>query len=245
MKMRICAAIWAFLLGLLILSGSTRALAESACTTNTGSEKQAALDQLTELKTQLAAIEDTVERYELGRLIVLKNQVNSVETAIRAKGLGHMATIREYQVLIVSFRYSTGYLNRVATGATQENISQMMKLLDQIVEQRGFDDSPYTQITLGTFSQIYKLLQDLLNQPIPEGLKSRLTDLIPPIGQVMAIAKQGDRPRTFAAATAVVLQIRTIYPAFLRVGSSDPGYETLLNLQGLTEFYAEVAQVEN
>lgn len=207
-------------------------------------EQVEANTQLESLLTSLGKIELTVERYELGRLLILQKQIEKVRATIQARGLAHMATIREYQILIVNFRYSTAYLSRVSTDSTSGEIASMLKTLDVIVEQRGFDDSPYTQITLGVFTQLSKLLGELMNAPVSPLLKSQMSALIPSIGQVMAVATQGDRPRTFAAAQPLTKQIQSLYPLFLQVSSNDQGFETILNIQGLVEFYAEFAQIE-
>ena len=61
----------------------------------------------------------------------------------------------------------------------------------KIVADRGFDDSPYTRVTLSTFTQLKKLTDDLLALPIQNDLKQGLTDLIPFIGDAVFESKRG------------------------------------------------------
>lgn len=209
-------------------------------------EKQAAIEEIQQMLDLLKNIEYPTEWQEKGRLIVLRNQANKVLACIqnRKMGLGHMSTLREYQTLIVDYRYSTAYFNKISTGATQGQIASLMRLVDQIVNERGFDDSPYTQITLGVFTQMKELFQELQKLPLADPFRVQIGNLFPSLGQVMALAKQGDRPRTFAAAQPVILQIRAMYPLFMKISATDQGYETVLNIQGLSELYAEFAQVD-
>jgi hypothetical protein len=60
---------------------------------------------------------------------------------------------------------------------------------------------------------------------------------------VIAIAEQGDRPKTFAAAIPVIDQVRNLYPMFDQISSSSVGFSMIMELQGITEFYAEFAQM--
>jgi hypothetical protein len=156
-----------------------------------------------------------------------------------------MATIREYQILIVTFRYSKSFFQKITTQQTDGLIKRLLEINEQIVADRGFDDSPYTQITLSTFGQLHKLTQDIMNLPVSEDLKKNLKALIPDYGNVMAIAKQGDRPKTFAAATEVYRKIAALYPMFQEVAPNNQAFETVLGIEGLAEFYAEFAQIHD
>jgi len=192
----------------------------------------------------ISTIEPYVERPDLARLYVLKQASQRVLDLIAGKGLANMATIREYQVLIVTYRYSTSFFKKIETEETSEAIKSLLTINEQIVADRGFDDSPYTQLTLSTIGQMYKLFQDLSKLPITPEFKKSIDNLVPDFGNVMAIAKQGDRPKTFEAAKALYFKVVALYPLFQQVAASNEAYDLTLGIQGLAEFYAEYAQID-
>jgi hypothetical protein len=199
-----------------------------------------------QLKGEISLISDMepfVQSPDRARLYILKQASQRVLDLIGSKGLANMATIREYQVLIVTYRYSKSYFDRVETDYTTDDIQKIQGITEKIVADRGFDDSPYTQITLSTFNQLQKLTQDMLALPIKDDLKKGLQEIIPDFGTVVAIAKQGDRPKTFAAAIGVYKKVEALYPLFHEVASNNQAFDTVLEIEGLAEFYAEFAQV--
>ena len=210
------------------------------------SEKEQALQQISEIEAGLATIERTVEREDLGRLHLLKQQMAKLKTTVNARGISHMATIREYQVVIVSFRYSTAYFASIATEATEPVIEGLSKIVARIVDERGFDDSPYTHIAEGTFTQVHKLMMELMALPIDPVLKAKLTELLPDVGRMMALSRQGDmRETVLNASVPLVLKLKELYPDFYRVGRHDRAFDVVLNIQGLVDFYADFAQVRS
>jgi hypothetical protein len=89
-----------------------------------------------------------------------------------------------------------------------------------------------------------KLLKQAEDLALAPALKNQLRALWMPIGEVIAIAEQGDRPKTFEKAVPMIRQMRALYPLFDAISTSQAGFPTVLELQGLTEFYAEFAQVD-
>ena len=169
----------------------------------------------------------------------------SVKSSLNQNGLAHAATMRSYQQLIVTFRYSVSFLKQIETNDTTVAIRELLDINELIVKARGFDDTPYTQITANVFSEMYQNLLNLKGlSSLPEGLIKKINSLTPKIGNVIAIAKQGDRPKTFAAAVPLSQEVTRLYPEFERVQFSNPAFNIILDLQGLNEFYSDYAQIE-
>ena len=123
-------------------------------------------------------------------------------------------------------------------------LKELQELSKQLENDYGFDDSPYTQVTAQTFRQMHKLLQELDTLPIPLQLKTDLRTLWPAIGETIAIAQLGDRPKTFEKAIQAIGTIRNLYSIFNQIATSAAGFNLVIELQGLSEFYAEYAQVD-
>ncbi len=206
--------------------------------------------------TQLDAISPYVERIDLARLLVIRSAVQAVaqdmERNVRdGKSEVTFQTLRLIQNLIVQYRFSQVFfgwteprsINSIYTDATKTPLAKLKELADGMVVEYGYDDSPYTQITANTFRQMQRLLKQLEDLPLDPSFAERLRALWMPIGETIAIAEQGDRPRAFEKAIAVVQAMRDLYPMFDEVSSSSAGFQMVLELQGLTEFYAEYAQV--
>jgi len=206
-------------------------------------EATTAKNQLNRQMELLQSIEKYTERSDLARLFVLKKADQTVIDSITRLGMGHMQTIRDYQTLIVAFRYSSEFFMRVQTQRNKKAILEIISIGDAIAQARGFDDSPYTQITKSVFGQMKKLIDDMQGLVLPQDLLEKLFALRPAMGEVIAIASQGDRPKAFAAATALHSKLIELYPAFSTLSISNPAFEIILNIQGLNEFYAEFAQL--
>lgn len=175
-------------------------------------EGERAVQQLNELIKMLTEIETVVERPELGRLFLLKKRSQGVLDAINKMGLSHMGTLRSYQDFIVVFRYSSAYLQHIRTKKTDEQLSRAINIVNEIAVQRGFDDSPYTQITKSTFEQIRELFLELVNKTGDPLLKSAYSDLLPSLGDVIVKGKEGDRPDAYEAGKVVYYRIKGLYP---------------------------------
>ena len=206
-------------------------------------EVETAQDQLQSQKQIFAVISPTLERVDLGRLRFIESLVDKVRSSIRANGLAHMETIRNYQELIVAYRFSADFFQKITTGKTQASIAQLLKISDTIASERGFDDSPYTQLIASIFSQLKKLTDDLKKADLSPELGQALTDLLTPMGETIAVAKQGDRPKAFAQGDALYLKIRALYPEFDHLSENSEVFQTVISIQGLNEFYGEYAQV--
>lgn len=208
-----------------------------------GVDKEEALKQLRQESELITSIEPYVERLDLSRLYVLRTAVTRVTQAVTTNGLGHKSTFQEYQNHVVSFRYSSAFFKRIETRRTKEWLVQLQGIAKAIEENFGFDDSPYTQITASVFTQMHKLILELEQLAISDGLRAKLGELKAPIGNVVAVAKQGDRPKAFEAALPVYQRIKGLYGDFFEVASSSAAFSTVMEIQGLNEFYGEFAQV--
>lgn len=208
--------------------------------------------EVTEAKLQLnqeirllTHMQRLVERHQLARLFVLKKSAENVLESIDKFGISNMQTMRKYQELIVAYRFSLAFFQEIETEDTRDEIAQVLQLNDQISTARGFDDSPYTQLTGSVFNQMHQLVLQLSdnNTSVSPELKQKLSDLKAPLGQVIAVAKEGDRPKTFDAAIPVYRRIEALYPDFNLIMSSHSAFNLVLEIQGLNEFYAEYAQI--
>jgi hypothetical protein len=200
-----------------------------------------------ELQREVELIQDIaphVERQDLGRLLLLKGYSENVIRQIERAGLGNMATLREYQFLIVGYRYSAEYFSRIKTEATADEIAELLRINDRIIQERGFDDSPYTQITRSVFGQMHRLFVDLGKSQVSPQLRARLLELDRAFADVVTVGGNGDRPKTFDAGSRLAKKIRALYPEFDQIAQSHPAFNLVISIQGLNEFYAEYAQIK-
>jgi hypothetical protein len=191
----------------------------------------------------LDAVRPYVERQDLGRLLLLRNASKAVIDSIDTNGPMHVKTMRAYQDLIVTYRYSKVYFSQITTAETEPEIQEIQAIAEDFAKEYGFDDSPYTQITYNVFSQMYKLVLQLEAMPISTELKAKLEDLKAPLGEIIAIAKGGDDYVTFQQAISRSQQIQQLYPLFYQVASSDAAFYLVLEIQGLNEWYIERSRI--
>ncbi len=205
----------------------------------------------------LDTIRPVVERLDQARLLVIRNSLMVViqdRAANLQAGRAEFTfqTLRFIHNVIVQYRFSKTFfgwtqpisINSIYSPSIEKYLRDLHTLSQQMEKDFGLDDSPYTQITANTFRQMQRLLKQLESIPLDNNLKVQLRALWQPIGETIAIAEQGDRPRAFAKATQVVAIIRSLYPQFDQILASTAGFNAVLEIQGLTEFYAEFAQVE-
>jgi len=205
----------------------------------------------------LEKISPYVERMDLSRIMVIKKTITTVKEDITknvTEGRNEVTfqTLRLIQNLIVQYRFSQVFfgwttprsINSIYTEYTAQDLAALQNLSLEMVKVYGYDDSPYTQITASTFRQMQRLLQQLETLPMDASLKQSLRDLWQPIGETIAVAEQGDRPNTFAKAIPVIAKVQALYPMFDAISASEAGFPMIMELQGLTEFYAEFAQMD-
>ncbi|MGZ6478686.1 MAG: hypothetical protein ACXWQE_05250 [Bdellovibrionales bacterium] len=229
------------------------------CATSLADENKPAADTTKSFYRQvelIQAMQPYVERVDLARLLLIKTSVTNViqnieSNAAAGKNPVTMETMRLLQNVIVQYRFSSIFfgwqdpipVNSIYAPIIADKLHELHKLAKDLEGEYGFDDSPYTQITAQTFQQIHKLLQQLETLPIPDYLKSDLRKLWPAVGETVAIALQGDRPKAFEKAVVIIGDIRKHYPEFNQIASSAAGFSLVMELQGLAEFYAEYAQM--
>ncbi|MBI1861163.1 MAG: hypothetical protein HYR96_09630 [Deltaproteobacteria bacterium] len=192
-------------------------------------------------------IEPYVDRPNLARLYVLRSSSNNVLKSIEDNGPLHKATFQEYQKLIVAYRFSVAFFKQIETEDTAQAISELQKINEDIVVAYGFDDSPYTQITLSVFSQMEKLLTQLSRLSLSDQLKIKVSNVMPVLGEVIAKAKSegGDTRPIYPVSERGYRAIEKLYPDFNRLAASDSAFEITLEIQGLNEFYAEFARLHS
>jgi hypothetical protein len=198
---------------------------------------------LYQLASKLKQVEEYLEQDDVPRMSIFKNAVLKVEESIKANGLAHMTTLRAYQGLIVRFRYSSAYFQRVESASTRPMLKEALALVEKISRDRGFDDSPYTQITAEVFSEV-KVVLDQIKASSSTEVREAIDGLLEELGSTIAQGKQGDRPKTFKAGTALQKRISKLMPLIESESRKANFAEISLNLRGLLEFYGEYAQME-
>ena len=203
--------------------------------------------RLTRQVQLIESIEPYVERPDLARLYVLRSASQSVLASIEKNGLANKSTFGEFQKLIVAYRFSIAFFRQIETERSREWIVELLKINDDISKVHGFDDSPYTQITLGVYTQMDKLLAQLNTLPISDALKVTLANVKPVLGEVLAMAKakEGDRRTVYPVAEKAYIAVKELYPEFAKIAASDRAFEITLEIQGLNEFYGEFAEFED
>lgn len=218
-------------------------------------------DASTPLYEQLQLLEyisPFVERVDYSRLLLIQGSVKVIiqdmeENIVKKRSEITFQTLRLIQNLIVQYRFSQVYfgwttpraITSIYTERTSQSLETLKRLYERLVTDYGYDDAPYTKITANVFRQMQKLLKQMEDLSLEEELRLQLRDLWMPIGETIAIADQGDRPKTFEKAIPVINRIRLLYPLFARISSSNAGFPLIMEFQGLTEFYAEYAQVDH
>jgi hypothetical protein len=211
-----------------------------------GNEVSTAKGRLSRQIHLIGKISDYVDRVDLARLTYLKNTGQKVLDTIEEKGgIGNLAVMREYQILIISYRYSEDFFKFIATERTKKQIADLVKIYTEIAEARGFDDAPYTKITLSVFQQVKILLDELAQMPVGDELKEKMRGLLPLLGHTIARAEEkGDRRSIYELSVPLSKQITVLYPLFDQVGASSAAFEVVLSIQGLNEFYSEFAEID-
>ena len=208
-----------------------------------GDDVAQALAELAHQDDALTRIALHVERPDLGRILLIEAQVKIVANAIRADGLANTATMNEYEVLVLRYRYSHELFARIRTDWTGPIIDGLLAEVAQMAHERGLDRNPAVKTVKNIFMQIFQLVNAALGETLPPGLAPRLRTLVPALGVAISAADLGDRPEAFAAATPVYKQIVELYPEFYAIRTSEPAYEDVVSIQGLAELYAEFAQL--
>src|SRR5262249_9934481 len=65
-----------------------------------------------------------------------------------------------------------------------------------------------------------------------------------PLADAIVTAGQGDRPLTFAAGRIVYDAVAALYPTLDEIERSSSAFETIVEIEGLNEFYREHAQID-
>lgn len=210
-----------------------------------GDEVTRAKNQVTRQAQLIDSISYVTERSDLPRLSVLRKSSERVLASIVARGLGHAETFREYLNHMLTYKFSEEYLNSIKTDASELAIRELWSIHLRIIADRGFEEPPLPRITYNVFCQIRDNLQLLKQQPIPESLKTKIDDLNPGFGNLLALAQQGDRPsqELIDAAQRMFGAVKSLYADLDAISGSGPAFDLSLTIRGLNEFYAEYADL--
>ncbi len=201
--------------------------------------------QLTAQIQTLHKIKAYVLREDWGRLFLLEKVTQEALTNVQdpALGLGHAKTWLAFQQLIVMFRYSKSFMQHLDMDAIHPDLVFLSENMNAISTQFGLDDAPYTKITFNVYSQIHKLFLQLKSLTLPGPLTKKVDALVPQLGALMAVAQEGDRPKTFRAAKSVYVKVREICETdFSHISLGENGFAIAIEIEGLNQYYNEVAQ---
>ena len=190
----------------------------------------------------IKAVTPYVEREDLPRLLALRQLATRAHQTMTTQGAANMLTMQRLQELVIGFRFSKDLFRQISTVKTAQHVMEIQSISQQITDMTGFDKSPYTQITASVFGQIHKLTQDLIDLPLPESLAAKIRVLTPKLGRLLALAGQGDHPQTFRLATELLAAFRALYSEFDQIMAGQAAFHIVLEIQGLTEYYAEFAR---
>lgn len=201
------------------------------------------------LNKQLELIEKVtpqVETYDLPRLIFLRAATQRAKDSLLddKRGPLHRETANQFYNLVIGYRYSKSFFDQIKSDDTADSFDELFAIANRVADAYGLDDSTKTQITASSFTQMHKLVLQLLQMDIPDDLRTQLEAMKEPLGHVIATAALGDRFKTFKAAIPVCKQLHTLYPLFLKVRPGEPAYNVILEIQGLNDTYVDYAQIE-
>jgi len=202
-----------------------------------------AMKDLNTVIDNITDIKPYTERGDLGRLIMLQKSTQKVLDSIDANGMANNKTMNAFLEMCISFRYSQAFFIAISSSQTTATIKAIQDTVRKISTERGFDDSPATQVTSNVLNQIARVSDQLMKVDISSNLKQKLNQLKPQLGQAIAVARQGDRPNAFAEGNKIYSAYYQLSPDFDKVMSSKEAFNMVLELQGLMEFYAEFAQI--
>lgn len=206
------------------------------------SEKQVALTELKTAMELIESIEPYLERSGRALLFLLRKRTQSVLTSIQEKGYGNYATFNAYLKMVVTYQHSESIRKEIPQIA-QENFKKLYKVVSTIAEKKGIEENEgRTHVTETVYAQIKGLIDQLLEQSLSETLQEKLEDLIPLLGRVQALAKEGDTPRVYARGKEAYEQIAKVYEEFNEVYTASPADALILEMMGLNEYYAKFAK---
>lgn len=238
-----------------VLLASAISLTLTSLSANARTLKPYEAQEINSLKsqiTQLDRLSDVVFATDRSRLYILKLANTKVISLIKNVGLLHQETTLAYQSYILRYRFSNDLFKHIKLNQTehyQKSIAHAIKNILQIhsdvEEARGLTGSNlYSHFTEDIFKQIKDLLQSAAkNQSINGELKSIFKKMVAPTGQLLAKAKQGDRPSVFAAGKKLYQQYKQYYPQLFKYNNAKT-FDIIFQIQGLLELYYEFAEVE-
>jgi len=208
------------------------------------SEKEDAQAELKEIVSLVDYIGPNLDRMDYARLFVFRSQALAISESITQLGIGNNVTMRAYNELIISFKFSESFFGGIESRAMADSIRRLREIGGKITADRDRGD-PSSKITKNVFNHMHLLVMQLINvTTLPNELRKQLEELEPELGHVVAIADGGDiRPSTGAAARPVCRKVEKLYPALNDIAQGEDAYATILELEGLNLFYAQLAEL--
>jgi hypothetical protein len=189
----------------------------------------------------IEVISPFVERIDLPALLVLKRSAAGTLESIKTHGAAHMQTMQGLQEHVIQYRFSRSLLEQIRAGHTAKWLADLQKTAQDVAATTGFDESPYTRITLSVFTRIKDLLAEILKLPVPDELRAQIVSQRPELGRLLSKASEGDHAETFEAAAEMQKRIEALYPAFNAISIGNAAFNHVLEIQGLNEFYTRFA----
>jgi hypothetical protein len=123
---------------------------------------------------------------------------------------------------------------------------------EQIIKDRGFDESVVTQLVAGILSEMHGILMQIKGQGASEqfekwlygnenGTDKKQNGFVHLLGQSLGKAKaNGDVPAAYEAGAKVASLLRQKYNDLLSINSRSSAYQMVTQLMGLNEFFFEI-----
>ena len=195
--------------------------------------------------SMIAQIEPYVERVDQPKIQFLRQVSNRLLESVRLQGASHVETMQRIQEAVIAYRFSKETFKSIYTEKTAEWIEELQKSAREMALTSGFDQSLYTKITASAFRQLRELTMTLTKLKLPDGLSERLLALQTPIGHVLATAQNGDTRKTLEAGEACLREIVKLYPEFNQISISDSAFNSVMEIQGIGEFYADFIRADD
>lgn len=211
--------------------------------------------EITRLQSQINSLDklsDVVFSSDRSRIYILKLANLKIIELIKQQGMLNQNTSLAYQSYILRYRFSHDLFKHIkleqsgsVNKKVEQSIDNILTIFSTTEEERGLNGSNlYSHFTEDIFKQIKDLLFNATKtEGVNKNLKNIFNTLIVPTGNLLAKAKQGDRPSVFAEGRKLYDQYRVFYPQFLKE-QNEKNFDIVFQIQGLLELYYEFAEIQ-
>lgn len=210
-------------------------------------EAMTAIELKVSLQQQLALLE-RIEPYtqmvDLARINYLKKLTHKTRALIeKKKNIGNVEVVFAIQELVLSYDYSVTFFNSISSEVIESDVQNVYKIQKRIIESFGLDKATSMRMIANMMGQIRQLILQL--QPlVGSELKARLDKLAPSLGETLAKASLGDRPKAFYAGVEFYKRLIELYPMMNQLGNQQQAFNITIEIRSLAEFFREYAQIE-